>query len=296
MEFIYALPTILLFVVQSMTPTYELQPGQTVIASYLVNEEAELYDPLVVEGLPDYFEELAEDRATHEWMWDFVIESIDEVFVVEHVVGFDIFIDTPDDDLLAYVIQSWDDPEKWIVSFDIEDMQNEGMFYQTAIHELAHLITLGAHQVEMSHVAFYADLSDPIYQERYDQVVATCETYFTGEGCAHSDSYIYQFTQTFWRDLFSTYGPVDTNQGDIDFYVGRGDQFVTSYASTNPGEDIAESFMFFVIRSKAEDDSVASAKQNFFYQYPEFVELRDNIRGYLGDARLRMSFKSNKER
>ncbi|MBI3151573.1 MAG: hypothetical protein HYZ21_05540, partial [Chloroflexi bacterium] len=55
------------------------------------------------------------------------------------------------------------------------------------------------------------------------------------------------------------------------------DRFVTSYAATNPEEDIAEAFTFFVFGPTPAGDTIAEKKVLFFYQYPELIELRVNI-------------------
>ena len=62
-----------------------------------------------------------------------------------------------------------------------------------------------------------------------------------------------------------------------DFYSKYEDQFLTDYSATNPAEDIAESFGFFVFADKPDGDRIAEQKILFFYQYPELVELRTKI-------------------
>ena len=61
------------------------------------------------------------------------------------------------------------------------------------------------------------------------------------------------------------------------FYNTYQDQFLTDYAHTNPAEDIAESFTFFILSARPELDSIASEKNLFFYEYPELIELRMQI-------------------
>ena len=57
---------------------------------------------------------------------------------------------------------------------------------------------------------------------------------------------------------------------------------MTGYAATNPSEDIAESFAFFILNDKAEGESLPAQKQNFFYAYPELVSFREEARSRLG--------------
>ena len=54
------------------------------------------------------------------------------------------------------------------------------------------------------------------------------------------------FVNNFWKEDFKA----SQDQEEDDFYSGNENNFVTDYAATNPGEDIAESFAFFVLQSK----------------------------------------------
>jgi hypothetical protein len=55
-------------------------------------------------------------------------------------------------------------------------------------------------------------------------------------------------------------------------------KFVSVYASSNPGEDIAESFTYFVLNTKPTGSTIREQKMLFFYQYPELIKLRNLIR------------------
>ncbi|MFQ9918858.1 MAG: hypothetical protein ACLRWQ_23270 [Flavonifractor plautii] len=66
------------------------------------------------------------------------------------------------------------------------------------------------------------------------------------------------------------------------FTSGTRRSFVTDYASTDPSEDIAESFTYFVLWDAPEGDAVWEEKLNFFYRYPELVEFRTQARARLG--------------
>ena len=59
---------------------------------------------------------------------------------------------------------------------------------------------------------------------------------------------------------------------------------MTDYAATDPSEDIAESFTYFVLWPRQGGGSVWEQKLDFFYGYPELVELRAGIRTCLGLA------------
>jgi len=67
-----------------------------------------------------------------------------------------------------------------------------------------------------------------------------------------------------------------TDDGDV--YAGNESNFITDYAATNPGEDIAESFTYFVLNTKPLGITGADNKVNFFYDYKELENLRKQIR------------------
>ena len=78
----------------------------------------------------------------------------------------------------------------------------------------------------------------------------------------------------FWEDG-------DVKSG-LERYREHPDEFVSEYAAGNMSEDFAETFSLFVLSDKPEDDSVASQKIRFFYDYEELVQRRDYIRKNFG--------------
>jgi hypothetical protein len=129
-----------------------------------------------------------------------------------------------------------------------------------------------------------AVFNNPDDNNIYLQEVSACPNYFPGEGCANSDSYINAFYDQFWVNIHAEWNKINLEE-DKDkysekldaFYQKYQDQFVTDYAPTNPEEDIAESWAFFVLGPKPTDNTIADEKVLFFYQYPELVKLRANI-------------------
>ena len=135
--------------------------------------------------------------------------------------------------------------------------------------------------------------------------------YAPNSGCMNDNSYLNKFFQKFWADIYReyTYGGTK-NMSHYDFYKKYYDRFVTSYAATNPTEDIAESFSAFVLwddetidnkkkwckeyglnlvdkirwkwcQKEYRDNSMWEEKIRFFYDFPELVEMRDFIRSNL---------------
>ena len=224
----------------------------------------------------------------------------------QNITTYQVATDGPDG-TLAEVFQEADDPTKWVLSLDITDayatgdITNNNDFTATLIHEFAHTLTLGASQVPPDTAAFEANLAagpggenpeaDQAAQEAYEAGFNACQDqgrFYTGEGCANKTSYINQFFQNFWKDIFDEHQETEEIQDDDAYYQAREDfyntyqnQFVTDYAATNPGEDIAESFTAFILQDRATDATRAFQKINFFYNFEELVSLRKEIRGNL---------------
>ena len=256
---------------------------ETILASYLVDLDGGLYDGLYVEEVTVDDQALVDDVDTHEWMWETFVNLNDRAFVAEHVSTFEVFVDDSSDSYVGFVVQDGGGGETWTVSLNIESaLQDTEYFYETVVHEFSHILTLETDQVELSNAYVLPYYEESEFDERLQETIDTCETYFTGEGCAYEDSYIYQFVEAFWQDIFAEYGAIDTNGEEIDFYTGNEDNFVTWYAATNPGEDIAESYAMFVMEDQHDDGWVKDDKRNFFYAYDELVELRTAARAYLG--------------
>lgn len=171
-----------------------------------------------------------------------------------------IIVRTMADDAAAFVMPSANTPQKWDMYVNAASLREDGekeMVF-TLIHEFAHILTLNNTQL-------------------YDASPAECKTYFTGEGCLHSNAYLNAFYQRFWKGQF------DVEAADPeDLYAQQPDAFVTPYAASNPGEDIAESFAAFVLRKQpAHANTLAEQKLQFFFDYPELRELRTSIRSAL---------------
>ena len=131
-------------------------------------------------------------------------------------------------------------------------------------------------------------MDDPTNLSLQQKKAAACPTYFTGTGCSYSDSYINTFYTRFWLGINDEWEKIDSLQynpedstpyfdGLYSFYKSHQDQFVDDYATTHPTEDIAEAFAYFVFTPKPTGDSIKEQKIAFFYEYPELVQLRENI-------------------
>lgn len=177
----------------------------------------------------------------------------------------ELFAD-PEDGTAAYVAPISDnDLSIWEMGHNLDfvwDQNNEfvqGESAYTSIHEVAHLLTLDNSQVNVS--------------------AGNCGTFHTGEGCSTSTSYINEFFNQFWGDIYAENQQIgqDDFDGFFDFYRKYSDQFVSEYAATNPGEDIAESFATYVMGDSPSGNSISAQKIRFFDGFSELVSLKQRI-------------------
>lgn len=223
-------------------------------------------------------------------IWEVVTGMIPAIYL-QQIAFFELFTDGYND-FLGAIEEVEGDSGFFIFSLDLLDMLdqdlnlNTDLLFDTITHELAHIITLNADQV----IWVEEEDSDPYTYFIYEYDLDT-----------FPDSYLNLFFQRFWKDIYPEwsdfyykYGVLyegeehlfeeyDTLlQGYLEkFYDKYTDQFVTDYAATSPTEDIAETFMVFVLQDKPEENLVRDQKVRFFYDYPEMVAVRDHARKYL---------------
>lgn len=254
----------------------DLLDEELVIVTYTVEGE-EILDP-AYEDVPDDLLDEQEDTELHQQLWDYyaaLIPAEQRGMIAEYAITTDGTGGT-----LASVAQTTYDPNLWTLNIDIADTANYYELTSTLVHEFAHLLTLGPDQV----VPSLAVLNNPEDNNIYLQELSACPNYFPGEGCANTDSYIDDFYSQFWEELREEWDPINLEEDEDtrtelldEFYSQYEDRFVTSYAATNPEEDIAESFAFFVFSPEPAGDTILEEKILFFYNYPELVELRAAI-------------------
>lgn len=167
----------------------------------------------------------------------------------------------------GFVIEIKNDLSVWEMGIAINYAYDGGFnaggeLAYTIIHEFGHILTLHKDQLDAS-----------VSQ-------GNCSNYFPGEGCARSNSYINELYQSFWKDIDAEHQAASANQsGQQAFYNKYQDRFVTQYASTNPGEDIAEVFATFVTqKDKPSGATIAEKKILLMYNRSELVAFREHIR------------------
>lgn len=224
------------------------------------------------------FKELQRDRETHTKVWNYfraIVPAERRDFLKEYIV-----ITDGESGIYAAVGQTDEAPDEWALLVDIVDTENNHQLTYTFIHEYAHLLTLGPDQVPPDLEVF----KNPEDSTAYFQALADCFTYFTGEGCSNPGSYMDDYYNAFWLDIYDEWNKIEFESDEQEyyealegFYEKYKDRFVTDYAVTRPEEDIAESFSFFILAPKPAGDTIAEQKILFFYQRPELVALREEL-------------------
>ncbi|MEK6155085.1 hypothetical protein WIW50_17575 [Flavobacteriaceae bacterium 3-367] len=218
--------------------------------------------------------EFQKDTQKHQEIW----ELVKKIIPLNHrskMSRFMIFAGEGDG-TAGYVYNTSQDLSKWEMGIAI-DFAYQGGFNAggelayTIIHEFGHILTLDNTQVD-------ASISE-----------ANCNNFFTGEGCAKTESYINKLYTRFWADIWGEFTNLGQSQSAQEaFYNKYQDRFVTGYASTNPGEDIAEVFATFVTRNGGPSgNSIAEQKIQLMYDHPELISLRNYVRDNMASAKGR---------
>ncbi|MBI4760703.1 MAG: hypothetical protein ACOYYF_08750 [Chloroflexota bacterium] len=237
-------------------------------------EDGKLGAPAIL-YVPKEFQHLQQDVAVQQSIWNYA-SSLLPPDQLKWISEFFIFTDGPDNTLAWVDNRDILDRAHWQLGIDIMDAADPIDLTYTLVHEFAHLITLNTDQIPP--VDSYST---------WAQNPATCPQFSIPEGCTSPDSYLNLFYQRFWSDVFDEWFetveevPVTSNEeyGKLvtDFYYRYEDLFVNDYAATNIREDMAESFMYFVLEEKPKGDRIFEQKIRFFYEFPELVSLRKQI-------------------
>ncbi len=258
---------------------------EALIACYALDANL---DPSPIKVNEDDLPQEVTDPQRHEDIWRFTRSILPKTILKQESREYHVFTDGPDG-TTAYVNRLMDDPHRWLIAIDIIDapdpVRPEKEFVHSIVHEFGHILTLRDEQVEPDIPVITEEWQsdDPSHLEQ------TCRrTYYTGDGCSKPESYINLFYQRFWADIADEAEVVNQAQSQEEqddlvqqFYEKYKDRFVTEYAATNPGEDIAETFAYFILKEKPTGESIAEQKVRFFYAFPHLVKLRTQIRGQI---------------
>lgn len=206
----------------------------------------------------DYFvgsnEELQLNTGTaqdvHRQIWNHIKAISPDDLTANYIDTYRVFTDA-NDGTLAYIVDE-DDDGKFVIAINLATHQKSTPQEQTLtiVHELAHIATLNKDQI----------------------AEGTCE-YETQEGCFGDQSVLAQFVERFW-----TQADQDAAANEEDLYSANPSNFVTDYAATNPEEDVAESFAYYVVKNNYDQATVAGQKQAFFDEFDEARDIKADMR------------------
>lgn len=230
---------------------YILNGSENILAIYDISEAEMQYEYIQYVTLEKNSKSVTKDYPK---IWS----DIESIIKKDKFENFDKLIISTDGELnnLAYVIANNSVGSRWNISIDPLDVSEENLFYETITHEYFHYMTLNNSQV-----SYFKQPNINTYSEE-DMVTKP-------------DSYLNKFNQKFWG-ILSQESPL---ADDVYlFYLRHENDFVGEYAATSAAEDICESFAFFVLRDKPLADTLENQKLLFFYDYPELVEFRNQVR------------------
>ena len=243
--------------------------------------------------LPSDLVHLQKDKEKHHEIWSNFVNLVPEA---DRNVS--IFYLTTDGvgEIGGGVNRDLENLSKWHLFYDIYNSYPDGTFdakstIHTTIHEFGHILTTSSDQLDIDSELVMLLGND---ESEFDEIFATRSEecfpeYMSVDGCTKIDSYINQFHQRFWTDIISEWEEMQYIENDDKYYEQMNSfyqkyegRFVSSYASTNVDEDIAESWTAFVLLEKPQDiRPMSDEKILFFYDYPELIELRYHIRNNL---------------
>lgn len=208
-------------------------------------------------------------------LYEKIYSQVKDIFQAPYITYIDKLEIFTDGSLntLAYVVNDDEKENKWILAVDlIDSLDYKGNFNKdfldTLIHEFMHIVTLNDTQL-------------------YEDIKLFGETYTIDEGSLKENSYLAKFYNEYWKDYKDYLNKIERDNLNeekreelIDnFYSLHKDEFVSDYAATNPVEDIAETFMYFVKEDKPSSlETIRDKKINFMYNEKELISLRYNIR------------------
>lgn len=169
--------------------------------------------------------------------------------IFESIVELEVYYDESDDALAA--VQSLDDENKtWLYSVNYTAVDNFTELAPTIVHEFAHILALNDPQT-------VTEVEDPRIRE-------ACRTYLVDEGCLTASSYLNSYYEQFWKGTPAFQEQDRSADEALAFFEANPEDYVSDYATTNPIEDFAESFMFYVVEEPLPPTTLKGRKVAFF--------------------------------
>jgi hypothetical protein len=212
---------------------------------------------------------LQSNTARHKQVWN-AAKKLIPLSYLSRISQYEVFSDGVDG-TVGYVWSEQDMQKKWILSLDAADFftssgkLDEKQLTEIVIHEFGHILTLSYDQI--------------------DKKASSASVYKAEVGYAKPKSYLNLFYQRFWKSTYKEWKAIDSIEDEemssaklLVFLMEHNSWFVSDYAVYSPEEDIAESWLKFVSQGKPAGKTVAEKKILFFYEFPELVKLRSEIR------------------
>lgn len=206
-------------------------------------------------GLKDAAEEDVEKYQT-------IFQDMTKIIPGKYLDGFKYFIVSTDGEFGtgAAVIPIDSVGKDWAIMVDPADWFGyEEVVPYTVVHEFAHYLSLNDKQVE-----YFGDDVKTFAHDRY------ADDYLV----ANEDSYMQKFYKNYWTDLKMDAATIEYNPY---FYQRHTNEFITSYAASDPAEDFAETFSAYVFQDPSGLPPRVQEKMDFFNQFPELVQLKKDI-------------------
>lgn len=187
-------------------------------------------------------------------LFNLFVAVVGEEEIEKHIREWRIF-DDENTDTGAYV-ESMNGMKDWTVGvnesgFRINDINVSKSFANLFIHEYAHIILA----------------------TKTDFIQNFTDKFWTSADFEHQS----KLTKVKSEDRFRL-----TNS----YYRKNINQFASDYATVSPDEDMAETFIYFVIEDKPKNNTIRNQKILFLYQEPELVKIRMEIRANLKTLNL----------
>jgi hypothetical protein len=237
------------------------------LARYAIDASGELS---LISGVAD---------PTHEDLWIQLVVLLPTDYIEQYLYEFVVF---ESEDTLAYVSELEEDV--WEFGVVIDDDPERAL---TIIHEFGHILALNNTQYD-TYPTVLQDRTGALTEDEYNAALNedmfACSTIAFEDGCPTTDAYLLLFTEAFWTpDAVEMILYEELDDSATYFFDENPDGFVSEYAATNPIEDFAESFSYFVglddeMFPVDGNEYMLDAKVLWFEQFPEIVDMRESIR------------------
>ncbi len=207
-----------------------------------------------------------EERPEHKALWRLVSAISPDELTDNYIDTFEVS-NNNETDAAGYVVDVNEDGV-FAIGFNLPDSDpaDGAETMLLIVHELAHILTLNNDQIP------------PESSCNYDQPEPCLEA--SGD----SDGLYENFVERFWskEDIETSADAVNASEdgspAESSLYVENPESYVSEYASSQPGEDIAESFAHYVVTNSYGGNSIADQKQGFFDDFEIAEDYKQQMR------------------